>query len=239
MSELSKPSPCSTQGSHLLVIEDEADIRELIAYNLRKEGFHVVVAAGGTEGLRLAAQAPPDLILLDLMLPDIDGLEVCRRLKRDPALIGVPVVMVTAKGGESDIVAGLELGADDYITKPFSPRVLVARTRAVLRRLDAIPDDDSATIRIRDVEIHPSRFEVLVDGRSAQLSVTEFRVLHALARRPGWVLTRCQIVDAVHGGGYIATDRSIDVQIAGLRKKLGAAGAYIETVRGVGYRFRE
>lgn len=211
----------------------------MITYNLRKEGFQVAVAAGGAEGLRLAAQSPPDLILLDLMLPDIDGLEVCRRLKRDANLASIPVVMVTAKGDESDIVAGLELGADDYITKPFSPRVLVARTRAVLRRQDAVPPDEEATIRIGNVEIHPSRFEVLVDGRPAQLSVTEFRVLHALARRPGWVLTRCQLVDTVHGGGYIATDRSIDVQIAGLRKKLGSAGACVETVRGVGYRFRE
>ena len=239
MSETPDPSSHLRQGSHLLVIEDEADIRELIAYNLRKEGFQVALVATGTEGLNLARKAPPDLILLDLMLPDIDGLEVCRRLKRDSALNAIPIVMVTAKSGESDVVAGLELGADDYITKPFSPRVLLARTRAILRRLDAVPPDESSTIRVRNVEIDPTRFAVYVDGRPAHVSVTEFRVLHTLARRPGWVLTRSQIVDAVHGGGYIATDRSIDVQIAGLRKKLGTAGVNIETVRGVGYRFRE
>lgn len=235
----SDPPRHAAQRFRLLVIEDDADIRELIAYNLRKEGYQVVVADEGTEGLKLAAQNPPDLVLLDLMLPDLDGLEVCRRLKRDPTLASMPVVMVTAKGGESDIVAGLELGADDYITKPFSPRVLVARTRAVLRRLDAVPADDAATIRIRNIEIHPTRFEACVDGQPVPISVTEFRVLHVLARRPGWVLTRSQIVDAVHGGGYIATDRSIDVQIASLRKKLGSAGALLETVRGIGYRLRE
>ncbi len=239
MPEPAGPPPPAPPRHRVLVVEDEADIRELIAYNLRKEGFDVVAVAEGSGALRLAAENPPNLVLLDLMLPDMDGLEVCRRLKRDPALAAVPVVMVTAKGGEPDIVAGLELGADDYVTKPFSPRVLVARARAVLRRRDAGAPDETDTIRIGNVEIHPGRFEVYVDGRPANVSVTEFRVLHALARRPGWVLTRYQIADAVHGGGYIATDRSIDVQVAGLRKKLGKAGNHIETVRGVGYRFRE
>ncbi len=232
------PSPASPRN-RTLVVEDETEIRELIAYNLRKEGFEVVEAAEGGEALRHAADHPPDLILLDLMLPDIDGLEVCRRIKRNPLLAAVPLVMVTAKGGEPDIVAGLELGADDYITKPFSPRVLVARVRAVLRRLEAGAAEETDTIRLGDVEIHPGRYEVYVDGKPANVSVTEFRVLHALALRPGWVLTRYQIADAVHGGGYVATDRSIDVQVAGLRKKLGKAGTRIETVRGVGYRFRE
>jgi len=147
--------------------------------------------------------------------------------------------MLTAKGEESDIVRGLELGADDYITKPFSPRVLIARIRAVLRRRVAEPAGEMAVIRIHELVIHPGRHEVLVDGESVELTSTEFRVLHVLARRPSWVLTRVQISEAVHGMDYPVTDRSVDVQIVALRKKLGEAGRYIETVRGVGYKFKE
>jgi two-component system phosphate regulon response regulator PhoB len=147
--------------------------------------------------------------------------------------------MLTAKGEESDIVTGLELGADDYIIKPFSPRVLLARIRAVLRRREVKPVDESATINIHNLVIHPGRHEVLVDGKRVDLTATEFRLLHLLARRPGWVFTRYQIVDALHGEDYPVTDRSVDVQCVGLRKKLGSAGEFIETVRGVGYRFKE
>lgn len=223
----------------ILVVEDERDIQELLQYNLAKEGYAVVPVTSGEDALRAVRTESPDLVLLDLMLPGVDGLEVCRRLKREPDTLGLPIIMLTAKGEEADIVTGLELGADDYIPKPFSPRVLIARIRAVLRRRITEPVDQSATLKIHELTIHPGRHEVLVDGTSVVLTPTEFRVLHYLASRPGWVFTRYQIADAVHGGDCIVTDRSIDVQIVGLRKKLGPAGQYIDTVRGVGYRFKE
>jgi two-component system phosphate regulon response regulator PhoB len=223
----------------ILIVEDEEEIRELVVYNLGKQGYQAIPAETGEEGLRLIRSEKPDLIVLDLMLPGVDGLEVTRTLKRDPATAAIPLVMLTAKGEESDIVTGLELGADDYLTKPFSPRVLTARIRAVLRRKAEEPLDDEEELRIHDLTIHPGRHEVLVDGESIPLTATEFRVLHVLAQRPGWVFTRYQIANTVHGGDYIVTDRSVDVQIVGLRKKLGEAANYIETIRGVGYRFKE
>ena len=223
----------------ILVVEDDEDILELMRFNLSKEGYAVLTALTGEEGLKQACAAPPDLICLDLMLPSIDGLEVCKRLKQDHRTETVPIVMVTAKGEEADIVTGLELGADDYITKPFSPRVLIARVRAVLRRKTQETASESDTVRIRNLVIHPGRHEVLIDGKVLELTYTEFRLLHLLARRPGWVFTRYQIVDAVRGQNYPVTERSVDVQVAGLRKKLGPAAEYIETVRGIGYRFRE
>lgn len=223
----------------ILVVEDENEIRELVCYNLAKEGYEVVEARSGEEALTKAHAQLPTLVLLDLMLPELDGLEVCKRLKRDYLAQHVPIVMLTAKGEESDVVAGLEVGADDYITKPFSPRVLVARIRAVLRRGSRHAVEESETIQAHNIVIHLGRHEVLVDGKPINLTNTEFRVLVYLARRPGWVFTRYQIVDAVHGEDYPVTERSVDVQIVGLRKKLGEAGKYIETVRGVGYRFKE
>jgi two-component system phosphate regulon response regulator PhoB len=227
------------QKRHLLVVEDDEDILELVAYTLVKAGYRVTRAATGREALARVAEEPPDLVVLDLMLPETDGTEVCRRLKGDANTSAIPVVMLTAKGEESDIVAGLELGADDYITKPFSPQVLLARIRAVLRRKEKGDADADAVIRVHNLVIHPGRREVSVDGQPVDLTYTEFSVLHVLARRPGWVFTRYQIVDAVRGGDYDVTDRSVDVQIAGLRKKLGGAGDHIQTVRGVGYRLRE
>lgn len=223
----------------VLVVEDEEDIQELLRYNLAKEGYTVRGVASGEEGLDVARAERPDIILLDLMLPSLDGLDVCKALKMDSRTQAIPVIMLTAKGEEADIVAGLEIGADDYITKPFSLRVLLARIRAVLRRRQQEPMGEDAPLKIHDLAIHPGRHEVLVAGESADLATTEFRILHYLASRPGWVFTRYQIVEAVHGVGYPVTDRSIDVQIVGLRKKLGPAGQYIETVRGVGYRFKE
>jgi two-component system phosphate regulon response regulator PhoB len=173
------------------------------------------------------------------MLPGIDGLDVAKALKNDPKTRDISIVMLTAKGEEADIVTGLELGADDYITKPFSPRILVARVRAVLRRkLKEMPEDESA-LKIHNLLIHPGRREVFVNDDPIQLTFTEFGILSFLARRPGWVFTRSQIVDAVRGDDYPVTDRSVDVQIVGLRKKLGPAGKYVETIRGVGYRFKE
>jgi two-component system alkaline phosphatase synthesis response regulator PhoP len=223
----------------ILVVEDEEHIQELVCLNLNKEGYRTVSAATGEEALVIARAQRPNLILLDLMLPGIDGLEVCKTLKAGDKTRSIPIVILTAKGEDADIVAGLELGADDYITKPFSPRVMIARVRAVLRRRSTAQAPDSAVIKIFDLTIDPGRHEVLVAERRVELTFTEFRILSVLARRPGWVFTRYQIVDAVHGEGYPVTDRSIDVQIAGLRKKLGEAGHFIQTIRGIGYRFRE
>jgi two-component system alkaline phosphatase synthesis response regulator PhoP len=223
----------------ILVVDDEEDILELLRFNLSREGCQVFCASSGEEALRLVRSEIPDLIVLDLMLPGIDGLEVTRRLKNDPNTKHLPIVMLTAKGEEADIVTGLELGADDYVTKPFSPRILVARVRAVLRRKVKESPGDTSVIRIHDLIIDPRRHEVLVNGEPVELTFTEFGILNYMARRPGWVFTRFQIVDAVKGEDYPVTDRSVDVQIVGLRKKLGSAGKYIETVRGVGYRFKE
>jgi len=224
---------------NVLVVDDEEDILELIRFNLAREGYQVFCAVSGEDALKLAQEKPIDLIVLDLMLPGIDGLEVARCLKTDLTTKKIFIVMLTAKGEEADIVTGLELGADDYITKPFSPRVLVARVKAVLRREGKEQLDDSSILMIRDLVIHPGRHEVLLNGKHVLLTFTEFGILHYLAKRPGWVFTRSQILDAVRGDDYFVTDRSVDVQIVGLRKKLDPAGKYIETVRGVGYRFRE
>jgi two-component system phosphate regulon response regulator PhoB len=223
----------------VLVVDDEEDLLELLRFNLTKEGYHIVCAASGEEALKAVRSDMPDLILLDLMLPDIDGLDVAGRLRKDPDTRHIPIVMLTAKGEEADIVAGLELGADDYITKPFSRKVLVARLRAVLRRKGGEPVEEDSVIAVHDLVIHPGRREVLVQGKPVKLTFTEFGILHFLARKAGWVFTRSQIVDAVRGDDYFVTDRSVDVQVVGLRKKLGPAGQCIETVRGVGYRFKE
>jgi len=222
----------------ILVVEDEEDILELVGYNLSNEGYDVDRVTTGEDALKSAGKHLPDLIVLDLMLPGIDGLEVCRRLKSSQQTQSIPVVFLTAKGEETDIVAGLELGADDYITKPFSPRILVARIKSVLRR-KLLPKDKTSVIHLADLTIHPGKHEVHVFGKLVDLTLTEFRLLNFMANRPGWVFTRLQIVEAVRGDGYPVTDRSVDVQIVGLRKKLGAAGKLIETVRGVGYRFKE
>jgi two-component system phosphate regulon response regulator PhoB len=220
-------------------VEDEEDILELLRFHLTHEGFTVITAASGEEALKAIFRKTPDLVLLDLMLPGLDGLEVCRVLKKDPKTASIPIVMVTAKSEVSDVVAGLELGADDYITKPFSMKVLIARVRAVLRRRQEPAADTQALIRMHDFEINPSRHEVLLKGKPVEMTFSELRILHVLASRPGWVMTRGQIVDAVRGADYPVTDRAVDVQIVGIRRKLGARADYIETVRGVGYRFKE
>jgi len=223
----------------VLVIDDEEDILELVKYNLAKEGYRVTGVLSGEQALTKAKEEMPDVVLLDLMLPGLDGLEVCRRLKNNPATAQIPIVMLTAKGEDADIVTGLELGADDYVTKPFSPRVLLARIRAVLRRKRLEESDEGAVVTVHDLTINPSRHEVLVGGKPMALTATEFRILHFLARRPGWVFSRDQIISAVKGDDYPVTERSVDVQIVGLRKKLGDVGNLIETVRGVGYRLKE
>jgi two-component system phosphate regulon response regulator PhoB len=224
---------------HILVVDDEEDILELLRYNLHREGYKVSCETTGEGALKSARKALPDLILLDLMLPGLDGLEVCKLLKKNPGTERIPVMMLTAKGEESDVVAGLELGADDYVTKPFSPKVLVARIRALLRRRAAGPADERVTVRVHDLVVNPGRHEVLCGDDKVDLTFTEFRILHFLARRPGWVFTRMQIVDAARGEDVAVTDRSVDVHIVSLRRKLGRCGKYIETVRGVGYRFKE
>jgi len=224
---------------HILVVEDEEDILELVRYNLAKEGYEVTSVTSGEDGLGIARSKLPDLVVLDLMLPGVDGLDVCRLLKTDPKTKHIPIVILTARSEEADIVTGLELGADDYITKPFSPRILIARVRVVLRRRSEEPVPETATLKRGDLVIHPGRHEVLVKDKPVELTYSEFRILHYLARHPGWVFTRSQIVDAVRGDDYPVTDRSVDVQIVGLRKKLGSYGSFIETVRGVGYRLKE
>ena len=223
----------------ILVVDDEEDLLELINYNLTKEGYRVTCVASGERALKEAQDALPDLIVLDLLLPRVDGLELCRLLKADPKTKHIPVLMLTAKTEESDVVKGLEVGADDYVTKPFSPRVLVARIRAVLRRRAVEPVENQPPIRIHELMIHPGRHEVTASGEQLQLTYTEFRLLHFLASKPGWAFTRTQIVDAVKGPDYPVTERSVDVQVTGLRRKLGELGHYVETVRGVGYRFKK
>jgi two-component system phosphate regulon response regulator PhoB len=228
----------------VLIVEDEEDIRELLSYTLIREGYQVATVSSGEEALTVAEAKPPDLVILDLMLPGLDGLTVCRKLRANPQTDAVGIIMLTAKGEEGDIITGLNTGANDYITKPFSRNVLLARVRAVLRNVAQRGDggtdvDPDAEIKIHDLSIHPGRHLVQVDGTAVELSATEFRTLFVLARKPGWVFTREQILDAVHGDNYAITDRAVDVHIVSLRKKLGPAGVYIETVRGVGYRFKE
>lgn len=223
----------------ILVVDDEEEIQELVEYNLARDGYEVTCVSTGEEALKVARSKSPDLIVLDLMLPGVDGLEVCRILKSEPRTEHIPIVMLTAKGEEADIVAGLELGAADYVTKPFSPRVLLARLKAVLRQGTTRLPSRMDTLKVRDLVIHPGRHEVAVGGKAVKLTFTEFGILYLLARRPGWVFTRDQIVDGVRGGDVAVTDRSVDVHIVSLRRKLGPAGSCIETVRGVGYRLRD
>ena len=224
----------------ILVVEDEEDILALLHFNLIKAGYLVDCACHGEEALKMIGSKIPDLILLDLMLPGIDGLEICRRLRNDSATREIPVIMLTARGEEEDVVRGLELGADDYMTKPFSIKVLLARVQTVMRRrIELVRQTEEDDLVRGELRIHPGRNLAQVGGESIELTYTEFRVLTALASRPGWVFTRYQIVNAVRGEDYAVTDRAVDVQIAGLRKKMGICGHYIETVRGVGYRFRE
>ena len=225
-------------NERILIVDDEEDVLELVQYNLERSGYHVETAISGEQALTKTKKKTPDLIILDLMLPGMDGLEVCKKLKSDVKTEGVPIIMLTAKGEEADIVTGLELGADDYVTKPFSPKVLVARVRRLLHRTVS-RDLERPPMRIKDLTIDPGRREVLVKGKPVHLTFTEFNILNALAKRPGLVFTRYQIIDTIHGDDYLVTDRAVDVQIVSLRKKLSSCGSYIETVRGVGYRFKD
>jgi len=222
----------------ILTVEDDADIRELVRFNMTREGYKVVECASAEEAESYLKKTLPDLILLDLMLPGTDGFAFCRALRGDERTAQLPVIMVTARNEDADIVAGLEVGADDYVTKPFSARILSARVRAVLRRRASEPGDEKDMWVFGPIEIDRSHHAVKVDGRPVVLTLSEFKTLDLFARRPGVVFSRYQIVDAVHGSDYPVTDRSVDVQIVGLRRKLGKCGELIETVRGVGYRMR-
>ncbi|KAF5431344.1 two-component system, OmpR family, phosphate regulon response regulator PhoB [Candidatus Methanophagaceae archaeon] len=226
----------------ILVVDDEKDILDLVEYNLKQNGYKVSCVATGEEALEAARSFNPDLILLDLMLPGVDGFDVCKDLKSQPETSEIPVIMLTAKSEDIDVVTGLELGADDYITKPFSPRVLVARVRAILRNKNKSSEMEKSSrklIRVQDILIDTRKHVVLVNNQQIDLTFSEFRLLETLAERPGWVFSRYQIVDALRGDDYPVTERSVDVQVVGLRKKLGTSGKYIQTVRGVGYRFKE
>lgn len=223
---------------NILIVDDEEDVLELVRYNLDKNGYKLDTAASGEEALAKARAKMPDLIILDLMLPGIDGLEVCKKLKSDSKTQNIPVIMLTAKSEESDIITGLELGADDYVTKPFSPKVLIARVRRLLHR-NIARDQEQTPIKIHDLTIDPPRRQVFIKDKPVDLTFTEFNILCVLAKRPGMVFSRYQIVDSLHGDNYLVTDRAVDVQIVSLRKKLGSCSKYIETVRGVGYRFKE
>ncbi len=222
----------------ILVIDDEKDLTELVSYNFQKEGFAVKCARDGESGITAATSDPPDLVIVDLMMPGIDGLEVCRRLRSDRRTASIPLIMLTAKSGESDRVVGLELGADDYVTKPFSPRELAARVKAVLRR--ASPQTAPATvIRRGELMIDLIRREVCCEGEVIMLTASEFRLLHFMATHPGQVFLRSELIDGALGTEVSVVDRTIDVHVTALRKKMGACGEWIETVRGFGYRFKE
>lgn len=222
----------------ILIIDDERDLLELVRYNLEKERFDVIVASDGQSGLDIAQRHRPDLIVLDLMMPGVDGLEVCRRLRGDERTARIPMIMLTARATEADRIVGLEMGADDYVTKPFSPRELVARVKAVLRRT-TVQQQTSEVIRAGSIVVDVARHEVTCEGQPISLTATEFRILHFLASRPGRVLARDEIIDAALGRDTAVFDRTIDVHMASIRRKLGKSGERIETVRGFGYKFRD
>lgn len=223
----------------ILIIEDEKDIRDIMLYHLEREGYSVRAVQSAEEGFEVLLRTPPDLVLLDMMLPGIDGFETLKRI-RTGQYAHMPVIMVTARSEDADVVTGLELGADDYVCKPFSPRVLVARVRTRLRELGkSTVSDEAGILESRGIRIDTDRYECTVNGENLVLSVTEFSLLEFFFRNPGRVFSRQRLIDALHGPNYPVTDRSIDVQIVSLRKKLGDTGSCIETVRGVGYRWRD
>ncbi len=223
----------------VLLVEDEEDIREMVHFNLFKERYNVLLASDGKTAIDLAKEKAPDLIVLDVMIPKMDGFEVSAALKKNPNTKRIPIIMLTAKGEEEDIIKGLEVGADDYMTKPFSPKILLARIKAVLRRSKVSPLSHKNIFRLHNLKIDLSKRQTFIKDKEINLTFTEFQVLHLLAQKSGWVFTRGQIVDSIRGENHAITNRSVDVQIVNLRKKMGESGSLIETVRGVGYRFKE
>jgi DNA-binding response OmpR family regulator len=221
----------------ILIIEDDRDIVEMLEYNLSEAGYDTISALNGRDGVELAGKERPDLIILDIMLPIIDGFEVCRMLKNDDTVAHIPIVILSAKSQETDKIVGLELGADDYVTKPFSPRELIARTRAILRRGQG--QQSGNKIKRGDIAIDSTRHKVTVESGEISLTFTEFKLLEFMARRPGVVFSRAQILDAVSGEDTMVYDRTVDAHVKSLRHKLGTAKDYIETIRGAGYRFKE
>jgi two-component system alkaline phosphatase synthesis response regulator PhoP len=222
----------------VLIVDDEEDIRELVELYLGRDGHDILMCESGEQALEIVRTESPDLMVLDLMLPGINGLDVCKKLKANRKTESISIVMLTAKGEDADVVAGLELGADDYVTKPFSGKVLAARVRRILKRTTT-DDDEGTVLEVQGLVIDSARRDVRFKGQSITLTFTEFNILWTLARRPGIVFTRYKIVDAIRGSDYLVTDRAIDVQIVSLRKKLKDCGDTIETVRGVGYRFKD
>ena len=232
-----KPTPAET----VLVVDDERDLVELVTHNLKRHGYRTLRAGDGRTALEIARREKPDLILLDVMMPQLDGAEVARRLRADPATAGLPIIMLTAKAEETDVVVGLTIGADDYVTKPFSMKVLLARIQSVLRRREAAAAGDGGgqTLRAGPLVIDRSRHEVAVDGQPVKLTLTEFKLLAALVEGRGRVLSRDQLMTKAMGADVFVTDRAIDVHVTAIRKKLGEASWLVHTVRGVGYRLQE
>lgn len=224
----------------ILVVDDEADIRDLLRYNLEQEGYLVDIAEDGQRALDKISQQKPDLILLDLMIPGVSGLDLCKHMKKHSHLETVPIIMISAKSSETDVIVGLELGADDYITKPFSPKEVVARVKAIFRRFDEKRSaEPPKELIFEDLRMDLSRYEVKVEGKEVRLTSTEFKILQCLLGRPGHVFTRDELIDFALGKEISVVDRTIDVHITNLRKKIGRFGAYIESIRAVGYRFKD
>jgi DNA-binding response OmpR family regulator len=227
-------------STKILAIEDDPDILELVQYNLGRQGFTVITASDGETGLKVALDQKPNIILLDIMLPGMDGLEVCRRLKKDDDGKNIPVIMLTAKGEESDVVLGLEIGADDYVTKPFSPNELVARIRTVLRRTHQLESaQESDRVTVGPIAMDLSRHEVFHRGTLINLTLAEFNLLHLLCSRPGRVFTREQLLEKISGKDIYLIDRNVDVHVRSIRKKLGEDAEFIVTIRGVGYKCKD
>ena len=224
----------------ILVVEDDLSLQELLQYNLKKGGWDVTLSDSGEDALLKVVDLLPEMIILDLMLPGLDGRQVCQQVRRYPKTRLIPIIMISALGQDKDVIGGLDMGADDYVTKPFSPEVLLARIDAVMRRYAELPVlEGPSLITIHNLEIDPLCFTVKVDGRTAELTHTDFMILKLLASEPGRVFTRRQIIDAAHDKDVSISERSVDVQIVGLRRKIGSAGRFIETVRGVGYRMKD
>tara|TARA_Y100000746_G_C15462975_1_gene432393 strand:- start:1410 stop:2108 length:699 start_codon:yes stop_codon:yes gene_type:complete len=222
----------------ILIIEDDKDIRDLISFNLSKNGYKTILSKDGEKGIEKAKNEKPDLVLLDLMLPGIHGLDVCKILKTDSSLNKLSIIMLTALGQEEDIIKGLEAGADDYITKPFSFKILFARIKSVLRRKKTKESSNKGPVNLYGVKIDPQTRQVIINENELKLTFTEFQILYLLASHPGWVFTRYQIINKIRSDNNSVTDRSVDFQIVGLRKKMNNLGKLIETIRGVGYRFK-